>query len=229
MILRANNLLSPISQWHDIPRAIPVVRCYDAAVEMKRRGRPKKKKKRGYVLKWRGRASMSNKLWASKDKKLAARWNTCLRKMPAQDYEKLFPDSFDWVKKFSHPLNPIQLSSARKQPWGFRCGRYEKVKMWQVCRRMGFKGDPHDFSMWACLFADPAFTKVTVEELKELEPTMKEELTKFRKKHKWWPHPAVLLRVARAVYGHGHKLFIIINIKAINLVFGGPSAFNKSD
>ena len=121
-------------QWHEIPRAIPVVRCYDAAVEMKRK---KKKKKRGYVLKWRGRASMSNKLWASKDKKLAARWNTCLRNMPAQDYEKLFPDSFNWVKKFSHPLNPIQCSSARKQPWGFRCGRYGKVKMWQVCRRMG--------------------------------------------------------------------------------------------
>ena len=176
------------------------MRCYDAAVEMKR----KKKKKRGYVLKWRGRASMSNKLWASKDKKLAARWNTCLRNMPAQDYEKLFPDSFNWVKKFSHPLNPIQCSSARKQPWGFRCGRYGKVKMWQVCRRMGFKGDLHDFSMWACLFADPAFTKVTVEELEDLEPIMQEELTKFRKKHKWWPHPAVLLKVARAVYSHGH-------------------------
>ena len=168
-----------------------MARCYDAAVAMKG-----KKNKKEYVLKWRGRASMSNKLWASKDKKLAAKWKTCLRNMPAKDYEKLFPDSYSWVKKFADPMKT-----------------QKGVKMWQVCRRMGFQGDEKDFSMWACLFGDPAFTKVTVEELEELEPTMKEELTKFRKKHKWWPHPAVLLRVARAVYSHGHKLFqnLIIN------------------
>ena len=57
-----------------------MARCYDAAVAMK-----SKKNKKEYVLKWRGRASMSNKLWASKDKKLAAKWKTCLRNMPAKD------------------------------------------------------------------------------------------------------------------------------------------------
>lgn len=164
--------------WCEIPRGIPVVRCYEAAVAMKR-----KKKTSGYVLKWRGRASMSNKLWASKDKKLAAKWKKCLRNMPAKDYEKLFPDSYGWVKKFADPMKNIQT-----------------VKMWQVCRRMGFHGEEKDVSMWACLFGDPAFTKVGVRELLNLEPIMKEELTKFRMKHKWWPHPAVLLQVARAVY-----------------------------
>lgn len=101
--------------WHEIPRAIPVARCYDAAVAMKRK--KKKKTLKGYVLKWRGRASMSNKLWASKDKKLAAKWKTCLRNMAAKDYEKLFPDSYSWVKKFAEPMKT-------------RTG----VKMWQVCR-----------------------------------------------------------------------------------------------
>ena len=133
-------MLSLISQCHEIPRAIPVVRCYEAAVAMTR-----KKKKRGYVLKWRGRASMSNKLWKSNDKKLAAKWKTCLRNMPAKDYEKLFPDSYSWVKKFADPM--------RTQ--GRICKITKGVKMWQVCRRMGFRGDEEDFSMWACLLGTP--------------------------------------------------------------------------
>ena len=51
--------------------------------------------------------------------------------------------------------------------------------------------------MWACLFGDPAFTKVTVEELEALVPYMKMEIKKFRQEHKWWPHPAVLMHIAR--------------------------------
>ena len=70
--------------------------CYDAAVGMK-----KKKVKKGYVLKWRGRASMSNKLWGSKDKKMVEKWTKLLKNMPAHLYEKLFPDMYNWVKKFT--------------------------------------------------------------------------------------------------------------------------------
>ena len=63
---------------------------------------------------------------------------------------------------------------------------------------MKYGGPLQDFSMWACLFGDPAFTKVTVEELEALIPYMKTEIQKFRQEHKWWPHPAVLLHIARA-------------------------------
>ena len=144
-----------------------------------------KKGKKGYVLKWRGRAGMSNKLWKSK-KKVALRWEKLLKSMPAHLYEKLFPDAYNWVKKFS------TLKEEKK-------GKKEKQteKMWQVCRRMKFRGATQDFSMWACLFGDPAFTKVTVEELEALLPYMKTEIQKFRQEHKWWPHPAVLLHIAR--------------------------------
>jgi hypothetical protein len=163
--------------------------CFDAAVAMKN----KKKKKKGYVLKWRGRASMSNKLWKSRDKKMAARWKKCLKNMPAQLYEKLFPDVYNWVKKFASKTKHAKKQKKKKVQ------SLAEVKMWQVCRRMKFRGLPQDFSMWACLFADPAFTKVTVEELKALLPFMKTEIRKFRKEHKWWPHPAVLMHIARKV------------------------------
>ena len=151
--------------------------CYDAAVGVK-------KGKKGYVLKWRGRASMSNKLWKSKDKKMAEKWKKLLKNMPAHLYEKLFPDVYSWVKKFT-------ISTPKNKK------RAARAKMWQVCRRMKFRGAIQDLSMWACLFGDPAFTKVTVEELEALVPYMKTEIKKFRQEHKWWPHPAVLLHIAR--------------------------------
>ena len=154
--------------------------CYDAAVGMKKKG------KKGYVLKWRGRASMHNKFWKSKDKKMAEKWKKLLKNMPAHLYEKLFPDMYSWVKKFT-------ISVKKKQ----KISLFAVVKMWQVCRRMKFRGDLQDFSMWACLFGDPAFTKVTVEELEALVPYMKTEIQKFRQEHKWWPHSAVLMHIAR--------------------------------
>ena len=170
-----------------------IVWCYDAAVGMK-----KKQMKKGYVLKWRGRASMSNKLWKSGNKKMAVRWKTCLRNMPAELYEKLFPDVYNWVKKFATKTNRVKSATniMKKNMLKKKVG-LAKVKMWQVCRRMKFSGALQDFSMWACLFGDPAFTKVTVGELKDLVPFMNTEMQQFRHKHKWWPHPAVLMHIAR--------------------------------
>ena len=164
--------------------------CYDAAVGMK------KKVKKGYVLKWRGRASMSNKLWKSKDKETAVKWKKLLKNMPAHLYEKLFPDVYNWVKKFTIKTKKQDIPKKKKEQK--KSSPVAVVKMWQVCRTMKFRGAFQDFSMWACLFGDPAFTKVTVEELQALVPYMKTEIQKFRQEHKWWPHPAVLMRIARA-------------------------------
>jgi len=164
--------------------------CYDAAVGMK------KKVKKGYVLKWRGRASMSNKLWKSKDKETAVKWKKLLKNMPAHLYEKLFPDVCNWVKKFTTKTKKQDIPKKKKEKK--KSSPVAVVKMWQVCRTMKFRGALQDFSMWACLFGDPAFTKVTVEELGALVPYMKMEIQKFRQEHKWWPHPAVLMRIARA-------------------------------
>ena len=164
--------------------------CYDAAVGMKKKG------KKGYVLKWRGRASMSNKLWKSKDKKMAEKWKKLLKNMPAQQYEKLFPDVYNWVKKFA-TKSAVKKGMLKKKKKKKGKSSHTAMKMWQVCQRMKFRDAVQDFSMWACLFADPAFTKVTVEELKALVPYMKTEIQKFRREHKWWPHPAVLMKLAR--------------------------------
>ena len=164
------------------------VGCYDAAVVMK--------KKKGYVLQWRGRAGMSNKLWKSKDKKMVERWKKCLRNMPAGQYEKLFPDMYNWVKKFATKTTMKKGTQKKKKTMN---SSLAGVKMWQVCRKMKFRGALQDFSMWACLFGDLAFTQVTVEELEGLVPFMKTEIKKFRQEHKWWPHPAVLMHIARKV------------------------------
>ena len=172
--------------------------CHDAAVEMK-----KVKAGKAYVLKWRGRARMSNKLWKLKNKKMVAKWKKLLKNMPTHQYEKLFPDVYNWVKKFS--ITTLKKEILKEESWGSKKKKQKKkkkkrfagVKMWQVCRRMKFTGATQDFSMWACLFGDPAFTKVTVEELVALVPYMKIEIQKFRQEHKWWPHPAVLLHIAR--------------------------------
>ena len=159
--------------------------CYDAAVGMQ------KGKKKGYVLKWSGRASMSNKLWKSKDKKMGEKWKKLLMNMPAHMYAELFPDVYDWVKKFTITTPKKEILKKKKEK------NSSPMKMWQICRRMKFRGAPQDFSMWACLFGDPAFTKVTVEELEAIVPYMKMEIQKFRQEHKWWPHPAVLMHIAR--------------------------------
>ena len=173
--------------------------CYDAAVGIGRKERRcgrKKKWMKGYVLKWRGRASMSNKLWKSKDKKMAEKWKKLLKNMPAHLYEKLFPDMYNWVKKFTITTLKKEILKKKKKEKK-KSSLVAVVKMWQVCRRMKFRGALQDFSMWACLFGDPAFTKVTVEELEALVPYMKTEIQKFRQEHKWWPHPAVLMHIAR--------------------------------
>ena len=176
-------------------RAAPVW-CYDAAVEMKKVNHQKAGK--AYVLKWRARARMSNKLWKLKNKKMVAKWKKLLKNMPTHQYEKLFPDVYNWVKKFTI-TTPKKEILKKEKSWGSKKKkkRFAGVKMWQVCRRMKFTGATQDFSMWACLFGDPAFTKVTVEELVALVPYMKIEIQKFRQEHKWWPHPAVLLHTAR--------------------------------
>jgi len=145
-----------------------------------------------YVKNWKRRGKISNKLWKSKDKKLKAKWEKRLKNMPADEYEKLFPDAYHWVKKFA-----MGMMKKPKRKNGKRGRAMKKVKMWRVCQRMKFKGVLKDFSMWACLFGDLAFTKVSIEELESLKPYMHIEIAKFRREHKWWPHPAVLLTIAR--------------------------------
>ena len=119
----------------------------------------------------------AHKVWQSPAD--AAKWKRLLMSLPVADYQKLFPDSYNWVEKLG-------------------CG---KPTMKQVCEETGFIGthcNPQDFSMWACLFADPIFTTVTVEELNRLKGCMSDELEKYRKQNKMWPHPAILLQKCRA-------------------------------
>ena len=160
------------------------------------------KKKRGYVKKWEGRGSMANLLW--KNKKLLKKWQKFLRNMPAAQYEKLFPDSGGWVKKFAEGIlkkTKRKLSLAKgilqKNKRGKGRTKLRPLKMWQVCKAMKYLGEIRDFSMWACLFADQAFTKVSEEELQHLVPYMETEIKKFRDRYTWWPHPGVLLGIAR--------------------------------
>ena len=169
-----NKAIDELIQEADASRALTLEQCYNAAMAMQKGQGP------GYGLKWRARAIMANKLW--KDKKMREKWEKFLMNMPAHLYERLFPDMYHWVKKFT-----ITTMKKKNSP----------VKMGQVCQRMQFRGAPQDFSMWACLFGDLAFTKVTVEELQALVPYMKMEIQKFRQKYKWWPHPAVLMNIAR--------------------------------
>ena len=46
------------------------------------------------------------------------------------------------------------------------------------------------FSMWCCLFADPAFKTVNAEDLLQNYKKMGSFARAHRKKHKIWPHPA---------------------------------------
>jgi hypothetical protein len=112
--------------------------------------------------------------------------------MPVKKYGEIFPDSAGWVKKFARNF----------------AGVGKKMNnMNQLCKKIGYEGKNcliEDFSMWACLFADPAFTKVSVEELEDLAPVFEAELKKSRKDvnitkgtEGRWPHPAVVLQMAR--------------------------------
>ena len=46
------------------------------------------------------------------------------------------------------------------------------------------------FSMWCCLFADPAFKTVSAEDLVQNYKQMGKFARAHRKKYKIWPHPA---------------------------------------
>ena len=184
-----NKAMDKLIEEADATRAMTLDQCHDAAMGMK-------KGKKGYQLKWRSRASMANKLWKSTDKKMNEKWKKLLMNMPAHQYGKLFPDVYNWVKKFTIRKGEAEKKSMRRRRTTKEILKAQET-IGQVCRRMKFRGAPQDFSMWSCLFGDPAFTKVTVEELEALKPYMKTEMKKFRQKHKWWPHPAVLLSIAR--------------------------------
>ena len=109
--------------------------------------------------------------------------------MSVENYGKIFPDAYDWVKKFAKNLD-----KRRKE------GKKKIMTMRQLCKKIGYEGKNcliEDFSMWACLFADPAFTQVSVEELEDLAPAFEAELKKSRKDVKMWPHPAVVLQNVR--------------------------------
>ena len=79
---------------------------------------------------------MSNKLWKSKDKKMGEKWKTLLMNMPAHLYERLFPDVYNWVKKFTITTPKKEILKKKKEK------NSSPVKMWQVCRRMKFRGAP---------------------------------------------------------------------------------------
>ena len=141
-----------------------------------------------YVLQWEDRGIMASKFW----QKVPGwkKWEKLLMNMPASAYEKLFPDAYRWVKKFATRKN---------------------MKMHQVCKRMDYVGKkckPQDFSMWACLFADKAFTGMSQEELNDLIPDMKVVLLEYHRKNNMWPHPGVLLAEVRR-----HKKERLENLK----------------
>ena len=58
-------------------------------------------------------------------------------------------------------------------------------------------GEPHAFSMWACLFADPGLVRVLPEELERLSSRMVSIAKQFKRLHKIWPHPAQLHDLAK--------------------------------
>ena len=102
-----------------------------------------------------------------------------LLNMPVGEYAQTYPDSYGWVKKFA---------------------RGKKINMKQLCQKLGYEGKNcliEDFSMWACLFADPAFTRCSVEELEDLAPAFEAELMTSRNDVGMWPHPAVVLQKTR--------------------------------
>ena len=133
----------------------------------------------GYGELWKHRGLMANLIWSRKPPKT---YKEELVKMDTDKYHRVFPDQYRWVKKFA--------------------GGKKKAKktMGQLFKEVGYTGRkclPQDFSMWACLCGDRAFTQVPVMRLKKLIPHMQKELIAYRKKNKMWPHPAVLLKEAQ--------------------------------
>ena len=72
-----------------------------------------------------------------------------------------------------------------------------KTQVTKFYKMMDYEGEPHLFSMWACLFADPGLTRVSLEELQRLSVRMESIAKKFYKKNKIWPHPAQLHHMAK--------------------------------
>lgn len=137
-------------------------------------------KNKGYGELWKNRGLMANILWSRKPPKT---YKEELCKMDTDRYPHVFPDQYQWVKKFAG------------------CTKAKKKKtMGNLFKEVGYTGRecmPQDFSMWACLCGDKAFTQVSVMRLKKLVPHMQKELIAYRKKNKMWPHPAVLLKEAQ--------------------------------
>ena len=146
-----------------------------------KKGLLNKKKKKGYVGRWENRAYLALQAWQGDMGKSEKKR---LLNLLVGEYAKIFPDSYDWVKKFAR---------------NFAQGK-KIMTMKQLCKKIGYEGKNcliEDFSMWACLFADPAFTQVSVEELEDLAPAFEAELKKSRKDVNMWPHPAVVLQKVR--------------------------------
>jgi len=97
-----------------------------------------------------------------------------VKKTTVAQLARVFPDSYGWLQKFSKELglNP------------------QKAMAQTLFNRLGYTGEPETFSMWCCLFADPALTTVSPEELVENSQKMEKFALAHRKKHKIWPHPA---------------------------------------
>ena len=145
------------------------------AKKHRRRGKPRillrKTKKHGssegYVKLWFLRARVSRSLHRSRRK-------LQLKKATVAQLARVFPDSYGWCQKFSKEL--------RLNP--------QHAMAQTLFNRLGYTGEPETFSMWCCLFADPALTTVSSEELVENAQKMEKFALAHRKKHKIWPHPA---------------------------------------
>jgi len=137
----------------------------------RRRGKPRKTKKHGssegYVKLWFLRGRVSRTLYESRRKQQ-------VKKTTVAQLARVCPDSYGWLQKFSKELglNP------------------QKAMAQTLFNRLGYTGEPETFSMWCCLFADPALTTVSPEELVENSQKMEKFALAHRKKHKIWPHPA---------------------------------------
>jgi len=76
-------------------------------------------------------------------------------------------------------------------PWS-SCFARSEIRFDQartLFQKMGYTGKPNDFSMWACLFADPAFKTVSLENNDPRAKMLEKFSHAHRKKHRLWAAP----------------------------------------
>ena len=188
MMSLADGICTP--ELKKVPRTIAQVaallKAAAKAVKMKAKkvggGNYVKKKKKNvkkvggkdYVKHWFMRARVTRMLYL-------ARRRLQLGSATVAQLSRIVPDSGNWMEKFSVALgmNP------------------KKALAQTLFDRMGYTGEAHVFSMWACLFADRAFMKVSAEKVAQNPKEMEKFAIQHRQKHKIWPHPAQAYTMVR--------------------------------